>query len=400
MERSRLLVFLGLFLIAADFLLPLSGIHLLDAYPAATYRGYTIYYSTETHVYYIAGIPGTYSTLDEAKAAIDEYLGPPPPENQDPHAECDGPYSGYVGETIYFYSTGSSDPDGDKLTYKWKFGDGSTATGSSPGHVYKSPGTYTVTLIVEDGRGGKDTDTTKCYVYEKPSEEEEEEEPPPPPPEPNQPPVARITAPTSGRVGEKIYFSASKSYDPDGSIIGYKWNFGDGSTSTKMAPTHTYSQPGSYTVKLKVTDDDGATDTATVTIRIEDIPRIPDGYFSINGSKVGKTDTLTFKKRVIEITFTATENADVIDDVEVYVNDQKTLTLKKISSSKWTGRIEFTRDGRYEIEGYVVYDDDKIRLLSIVAQVGSGAFISSPGMLTFAGFGLMLLGIIVRRKAD
>lgn len=63
------------------------------------------------------------------------------------------------GLDAYFNGTTSSDPDGDALSYAWDFGDGATATGTTPGalHSYADPGTFTVTLTVSDGRGGSDT---------------------------------------------------------------------------------------------------------------------------------------------------------------------------------------------------------------------------------------------------
>ena len=76
---------------------------------------------------------------------------------------------------------------------------------------------------------------------------------------PNQPPVARFTfRPQNPAVGETVTFDASDSYDPDGSIKSYEWDFGDGSTASGSITTHVYSQPGSYTAALMVTDDQGA----------------------------------------------------------------------------------------------------------------------------------------------
>ncbi|HVF04671.1 MAG TPA: S8 family serine peptidase [Frankiaceae bacterium] len=58
------------------------------------------------------------------------------------------------GLTVSVDAAGSSDPDGDALTYSWTFGDGATATGRTASRTYAAAGTYTIGLTVSDGRGG------------------------------------------------------------------------------------------------------------------------------------------------------------------------------------------------------------------------------------------------------
>lgn len=71
-------------------------------------------------------------------------------QNRAPIADADGPYSGVAGLPISFDGSGSSDPDGDALTYAWDFGDGGTATGSMASHSYAVGGSYAVALTVTD----------------------------------------------------------------------------------------------------------------------------------------------------------------------------------------------------------------------------------------------------------
>ncbi|MDZ7384760.1 MAG: PKD domain-containing protein [candidate division KSB1 bacterium] len=76
----------------------------------------------------------------------------------------------------------------------------------------------------------------------------------------NQPPVARISAePRSGPVPLTVQFRGDGSYDPDGQVVSYYWEFGDDKTSREANPVHTYEQAMGYEPRLYVTDDRGAT---------------------------------------------------------------------------------------------------------------------------------------------
>ena len=85
------------------------------------------------------------------------------------------------------------------------------------------------------------------------------------------PPVAVLSASqTSGTAPITINFSSSGSSDPDGSIAGYEWNFGDGTpVATAANASHTYATPGAYTVTLKVTDNSGLSAAQSTTITVQ-----------------------------------------------------------------------------------------------------------------------------------
>jgi PKD repeat protein len=171
--------------------------------------------------------------------------------NIQPVADAGGPYSGTEDIALSFDGSGSYDDDGDTITYSWNFGDGSTGVGVTPNHVYTSGGIYTVTLIVNDGKVDSEPSITTADILEV-----------------NDPPVANAGGPYSGTEGVAVIFDGSGSYDSDGTITSYDWDFGDGTTGTGISPAHTYVTAGVYTATLTVTDDDGATatDEATVTI--------------------------------------------------------------------------------------------------------------------------------------
>lgn len=88
-----------------------------------------------------------------------------------------------------------------------------------------------------------------------------------PAPAPNEPPTAAITSSCSGLTCQ---FDGRASADRDGSITAYTWELGDGTTASGPVVTRTYAQAGTYTVRLTVTDDDGATTTTSRAVTVSD----------------------------------------------------------------------------------------------------------------------------------
>jgi hypothetical protein len=85
------------------------------------------------------------------------------------------------------------------------------------------------------------------------------------------PPVAVAAAqPTSVSTDQPVSFDGSSSSDPDGTIVSYRWDFGDGTSATGAAVSHAYHAAGSFVARLTVTDNDGMTGTATVTVAASD----------------------------------------------------------------------------------------------------------------------------------
>lgn len=85
----------------------------------------------------------------------------------------------------------------------------------------------------------------------------------------NEPPVADAGGDKIVYVDEGVTFDASSSSDPDGSIVSYEWDFGDGSTDSGETVTHKYSEQRDYTVILTVTDNDGAKDTDKIFVHVK-----------------------------------------------------------------------------------------------------------------------------------
>ena len=86
----------------------------------------------------------------------------------------------------------------------------------------------------------------------------------------NKKPVVDTGGPYSGVVGKPVKFDASKSYDPDGTIASYSWDFGDDSKGSEITTSHTYNKAGRYMVKLTVTDSDGSSTTASTYVEIKE----------------------------------------------------------------------------------------------------------------------------------
>jgi large repetitive protein len=151
----------------------------------------------------------------------------------------------------------SSDQDDGIAAYAWDFGDGGKSAEASPTHTYTEPGTYNVKLTVTDRSktsNNKDTDQLVVTVNQKPKADAGRD---------------RIAAP-----GQELEFDASGSTDPDGTVTGYTWNFGDGTGAEGKKTTHVYPTPGVYTAVLKVTDNTGhaeavSFDEARITVNAQ-----------------------------------------------------------------------------------------------------------------------------------
>jgi hypothetical protein len=98
----------------------------------------------------------------------------------------------------------------------------------------------------------------------------------------NQPPVAEFSfSPEHPVVGQRVTFDASHSYDPDGDIVSYVWDFGDETAGSGMTSNHVYSWPGLFNVSLTVMDRENAVDTLVKQVEVYDAP--VDINFSITG---------------------------------------------------------------------------------------------------------------------
>ena len=108
------------------------------------------------------------------------------------------------------------------------------------------------TLRVTDGGGLFDEDTAQVSV--------------------NRAPTAEANGPYAGGIGVPIPFTSGGSDDPDGDQLTYRWDFGDGATSTQASPTHAYATGGVFTATLRVTDPGGLFDEDTAQVAVNRAP--------------------------------------------------------------------------------------------------------------------------------
>ncbi len=165
------------------------------------------------------------------------------------------PESPIVDEEVTFNASTSHDADGTIVSYDWDFGDGTTGSGVTVAHTYTADGSYSVTLTVTDNDDLSDSATQEVTVSTLQL----------------QPPVASFTfEPQTPVVNETVTFNATDSHDPDGTIISYDWDFGDGTILSEINPVaaHDYAVEGSYLVKLTVVDNDALNDTDTASITV------------------------------------------------------------------------------------------------------------------------------------
>jgi len=199
-----------------------------------------------------------------------------------------GPDELQAGESGTFEATINEDAD-EPLTYTWNFGDGATGSGLLTNHTYSSAGEYQVVFTAEnDARAARDTMMVNVTR----------------PPQP-----ARITTvnanPNPATEGESVRFSSNVRGD---SPLSYEWDFGDGNSGSGQSSSHTYDEPGQYTVSLTASNDVGQ-DTRTLNLTVErDLPQICTTVSEFNSAFFSRnSSTLTDEARS-----SLSENSDIV----------------------------------------------------------------------------------------
>lgn len=243
-------------------------------------------------------------------------------------------------ETACSFNAGASaDTDGTISGYTWTFGDGLSAAGEIAQHGYASAGSYNVKLTVVDNQGASDSLVRTISVQAA-----------------NQPPAAAFQVSCNGLI---CTFNASASSDTDGTISKYTWSFGDGTSGTFSVPqaSHTFAAGGQYSVQLKVTDNHGATATATTLLTVTEpvvVNQSPQASF-----------TYSCQERVCD--FNASGSTDPDGTIVSY---QWNFGGSVTGSGAYVSRT-FGADGAYEVRLTVVDNHQASSTVARIVQVAS-----------------------------
>jgi PKD repeat protein len=245
--------------------------------------------------------------------------------NQLPIANAGPDRQVVAGQTVTLVGTGS-DVDGWIIEYRWDFnGDNefdwtSTTTGSAD-TVYVAAGTFTARLLVIDNNETAATDTIRVTVTEAPV---------------NQPPVADAGSDALQTVleGTEMEFWG-KGSDPDGLVVLYQWDFdGDGAwdweDDRESIARWTYESIGTYTAKLRVTDNEGATDEDTLTVKVTSSSSEGPFWPSDGKISIGALGTWTFDPNEVETVRPDifAENHFSLFDILVHLHDKGEIVMQ------------------------------------------------------------------------
>ncbi len=237
---------------------------------------------------------------------------------------------------VNFDASLSYDPDGTIVKYEWDWeGDGiydyDSGTNPVTSHPYMEPGIFDATVRVTDNEDFQDTEFVTITILEPP----------------NELPVADVQAmPTFGKAPLQVQFDGSGSYDPDGLLVFYEWDWeGDGiyddSGDDLLAVMHTYTDPGIYDATLRVTDNRDATATDSVTIYVSSTNQGDWWMFGRNPrheSRSPFTGPMTNNVRwSLEVGRVDRSSAALAGDGTIYIGsqDNKLYAINPLGGVKW-----------------------------------------------------------------
>ena len=177
-------------------------------------------------------------------------------------------------DELVIFTNNTINNGGNILGTFWDFGDGDTSILSSPTHAYDTSGVFNVCLTITTSLG---CDTSICLpitVYNKPQPD--------------------FTFMDNQCLNQQPIQFLNNSYNSPGNIISYEWDFGDGNISNQPSPQNTYSLAGTYSVRLKILNDNNCADSVIKQITILPIPTTDFTYTFQSGDSCGVPQVVDF----------------------------------------------------------------------------------------------------------
>lgn len=181
-------------------------------------------------------------------------------------------------EPVLFDASASTSSANSPITdFDWDFGDGSQGSGRTVSHAFNTAGPFMVTLKVSDAFGRSQSTQKRITIGTGGTDM-----------------TAVIdVSPSPVVFNQQTFFNASRSTAGAGHrIVSYGWNFGDGTTGSGVSTSHTFAQPGTYTVILTITDEAGHTKTTTTQVTVSN--DLPTAAFSVSPTTPAAGATITF----------------------------------------------------------------------------------------------------------
>lgn len=169
--------------------------------------------------------------------------------------------------------------------------------------------------------------------------------------------VADNSGPLAGAPPLAVSFSSAGSHDPDGSIVSYDWNFGDGNTSTEANPVHIYSTAGTYTASLVVKDNTGLSSSDSVTVLVQE-------------NKIVYVASITMTKSTTSRGTAATATVTVKDQTGALKSGAKV-------SGQWSGLVSGATSKNTNTAGNAIFTSSRVK--------GTGLFTFTVTGITLSG---------------
>lgn len=256
----------------------------------------------------------TFETVDNPEPTASFTVDPSVPDPGE-DVEFDGSSSD-PGESV-----GVSEPD-SIVSYDWDFENDGTFddSGETVNHTFTDPGDVTVRLRVTDEFGQTDERTQTLRVNEAPE-------------------AVFEWSPNVPNEGDEIAFDASDSVDSDGDVVSYEWDFDTDTTvdATGETATHNYGPAGDgnwgeFDVTLTVTDNDGATNEVTETVRVNAYPIAEPIDVLVEGEPVDPVENPVVRGEPVEFDASASDDPDgAIDEYAWNFGDRNTGTGETVT---------------------------------------------------------------------